>query len=32
MDMINGAVAGRPNDMAVCMHLCRGNNQSGWVA
>jgi 5-methyltetrahydropteroyltriglutamate--homocysteine methyltransferase len=30
--MINGAVAGRPKDMAICMHLCRGNNQSGWVA
>jgi 5-methyltetrahydropteroyltriglutamate--homocysteine methyltransferase len=30
--MINGAVAGRPTDMTVCMHLCRGNNQSGWVA
>jgi 5-methyltetrahydropteroyltriglutamate--homocysteine methyltransferase len=30
--MINGAVAGRPNDMTICMHLCRGNNQSGWVA
>jgi 5-methyltetrahydropteroyltriglutamate--homocysteine methyltransferase len=30
--MINGAVAGRPADMVVCMHLCRGNNQSGWVA
>ena len=32
VDMINGAVAGRPPDMTVCMHLCRGNNQSGWVA
>jgi 5-methyltetrahydropteroyltriglutamate--homocysteine methyltransferase len=30
--MINGAVSGRPRDMVVCMHLCRGNNQSGWVA
>jgi 5-methyltetrahydropteroyltriglutamate--homocysteine methyltransferase len=30
--MINGAVAGRPRDMTVCMHLCRGNNSSGWVA
>ena len=30
--MINGAVAGRPKDMTICMHLCRGNNQSGWVA
>ena len=32
VQMINGAVAGRPNDMTICMHLCRGNNQSGWVA
>ncbi len=32
VQMINGAVAGRPKDMTVCMHLCRGNNQSGWVA
>ena len=30
--MINGAVKDRPRDMVVCMHLCRGNNQSGWVA
>ena len=26
------AIAGRPKDMAVCIHLCRGNNQSAWVA
>jgi 5-methyltetrahydropteroyltriglutamate--homocysteine methyltransferase len=32
INMINGAVAGRPKDMTICMHLCRGNNQSGWVA
>jgi 5-methyltetrahydropteroyltriglutamate--homocysteine methyltransferase len=32
VSMINGAVAGRPKDMTICMHLCRGNNQSGWVA
>ena len=30
--LINAAIAGRPADMAVCMHLCRGNFQSGWVA
>ena len=30
--LINGAIAGRPADMTVCMHLCRGNNQSAWVA
>ena len=32
VDMINGAVRGRPADMTVCMHLCRGNKSSGWVA
>jgi 5-methyltetrahydropteroyltriglutamate--homocysteine methyltransferase len=32
VDMINGAAKGRPSDMTVCMHLCRGNNSSGWVA
>jgi len=32
VNLINGAVAGRPSDMTICMHLCRGNNQSGWVA
>lgn len=30
--MINGAVKNRPKDMTICMHLCRGNNSSGWVA
>lgn len=30
--LINGAIAGRPADMTICMHLCRGNNQSAWVA
>jgi 5-methyltetrahydropteroyltriglutamate--homocysteine methyltransferase len=30
--LINGAIAGRPGDMAICMHLCRGNFQSAWVA
>jgi 5-methyltetrahydropteroyltriglutamate--homocysteine methyltransferase len=31
-DMINTAIAGRPADMAVSMHLCRGNFRSTWVA
>jgi 5-methyltetrahydropteroyltriglutamate--homocysteine methyltransferase len=31
-DLLNGAIAGRPKDMAVCIHICRGNNQSSWVA
>ena len=30
--LINAAIAGRPQEMAVCLHLCRGNFQSGWVA
>jgi 5-methyltetrahydropteroyltriglutamate--homocysteine methyltransferase len=30
--LINRAIAGRPADMAVCIHICRGNNQSAWVA
>jgi 5-methyltetrahydropteroyltriglutamate--homocysteine methyltransferase len=28
----NAAVAGRPEDMAVTVHLCRGNYRSEWVA
>ena len=31
-DMINAAIAGRPDDMVVSMHLCRGNFRSTWVA
>jgi 5-methyltetrahydropteroyltriglutamate--homocysteine methyltransferase len=30
--LISDSVAKRPADMAVCMHICRGNNQSAWVA
>jgi len=30
--MINTAIAGRPDDMVVTMHLCRGNFRSTWVA
>ena len=29
-EMINRAFANRPPDMHLAMHLCRGNNQSGW--
>jgi 5-methyltetrahydropteroyltriglutamate--homocysteine methyltransferase len=29
---INKAIAGRPKDMAITTHMCRGNNQSMWVA
>jgi 5-methyltetrahydropteroyltriglutamate--homocysteine methyltransferase len=30
--MINAAVSGAPEGMTVCMHLCRGNFQSTFVA
>ncbi len=30
--MINTAIEGRPDDMVVSMHLCRGNFRSTWVA
>jgi 5-methyltetrahydropteroyltriglutamate--homocysteine methyltransferase len=30
--MINAAIAGRPADMRVTMHLCRGNFRSSWIA
>jgi 5-methyltetrahydropteroyltriglutamate--homocysteine methyltransferase len=30
--MINAAIAGRPSDMAITMHLCRGNFRSTFVA
>jgi 5-methyltetrahydropteroyltriglutamate--homocysteine methyltransferase len=30
--LINEAVRARPADMAVCIHLCRGNFRSAWVA
>jgi 5-methyltetrahydropteroyltriglutamate--homocysteine methyltransferase len=31
-DLINTAIKGRPADMTVSMHLCRGNFKSTWVA
>jgi 5-methyltetrahydropteroyltriglutamate--homocysteine methyltransferase len=30
--LINAAIAGRPADMVVCMHLCRGNFAGAWIA
>jgi 5-methyltetrahydropteroyltriglutamate--homocysteine methyltransferase len=30
--LINETVAGKPDDMAICMHLCRGNARSAWIA
>ena len=30
--LINAAIAKRPQGMAVCIHLCRGNFKSAWAA
>jgi methionine synthase II (cobalamin-independent) len=30
--VINQALAGRPADLTVTTHMCRGNNQSMWAA
>ena len=30
--LINDAIKDRPKDMAVCIHLCRGNYQSSWLS
>ena len=30
--LINDAIGERPEDMAVCIHMCRGNAQSQWFA
>jgi 5-methyltetrahydropteroyltriglutamate--homocysteine methyltransferase len=30
--LINESIKGRPDDMAVCVHLCRGNAKSRWFA
>jgi 5-methyltetrahydropteroyltriglutamate--homocysteine methyltransferase len=30
--LINAAIAERPSGMTVCVHLCRGNFKSAWVA
>ena len=30
--LINNAIRGKPADMVVCMHLCRGNFRGNWVA
>lgn len=30
--LINNAIKDRPADMAVCIHLCRGNYQSSWLS
>jgi 5-methyltetrahydropteroyltriglutamate--homocysteine methyltransferase len=30
--LLNAVIAGKPADMTVCMHLCRGNFAGAWVA
>jgi 5-methyltetrahydropteroyltriglutamate--homocysteine methyltransferase len=30
--LLNDSVAGRPRDMTLCMHLCRGNFAGAWIA
>ena len=30
--LLNKTIAGRPRDMVVCLHLCRGNFAGAWVA
>ena len=30
--LLNDTIAGKPADMTVCMHLCRGNYAGAWVA
>jgi 5-methyltetrahydropteroyltriglutamate--homocysteine methyltransferase len=30
--LINDSIRDRPQDMTVCVHLCRGNFKSAWVA
>jgi 5-methyltetrahydropteroyltriglutamate--homocysteine methyltransferase len=31
-DMLNQAIAGKPEGMVISMHLCRGNFRSTWIA
>ena len=31
-DMLNQAIAGKPDGMTISMHLCRGNFRSTWIA
>ena len=30
--LLNATIAGRPADMTICMHLCRGNFAGAWIA
>jgi 5-methyltetrahydropteroyltriglutamate--homocysteine methyltransferase len=31
-ELINHAIESRPDDLTICVHLCRGNFRSAWVA
>ncbi len=31
-EVLNDVIAGKPDDMVVCIHLCRGNYGGAWVA
>lgn len=31
-DLLNNMLSGRPADLTVAMHICRGNHASNWVA
>jgi 5-methyltetrahydropteroyltriglutamate--homocysteine methyltransferase len=30
--LLNEILRGKPADLAICMHMCRGNHESSWVA
>jgi 5-methyltetrahydropteroyltriglutamate--homocysteine methyltransferase len=30
--LLNSVIKGKPKDMVVAMHLCRGNSRSAWIA
>ena len=30
--LINAAIAGRPADLTITMHVCRGNFRSTWIS
>jgi 5-methyltetrahydropteroyltriglutamate--homocysteine methyltransferase len=30
--MMNDVLRGKPADMVVCLHMCRGNHRSSWIA
>lgn len=32
VELINESIRGRPSELAVCVHLCRGNARSQWFA